>query len=747
MLPLIAAAFVGGVCLFQFQTEIPNAAWAALLLPLPLLPFRRARVAAALLFIFAAGFNYADFRAGLRIAQKVPAALEWRDIVAEGIVRGFPDTEAGRTRFDFDIENIVSPPQKLRLRARLADYHHGKPPAAGIKNGARLRIKIRIRPPRANFNPDGFDYAGWQFARGIRAAGYVRGTIAVLEEGGGWRDSVRRRALAAPFGEFLAALTVGDRSAISDAQWQVLRRTGTAHLMSISGTHITLAAGFAAFACGFLWRRSRRLMRLMPAQKAALAAAAPAALGYAALAGFGVPVQRSALMFFAASAAVVGGGMTSVLPVLGAAAIVVVLADPWAVLAAGFWLSFLLAGAVVYAAVNSGRGFFLWRLLKIQFLVSLFAMPLTLWFFNEASLVSPLANFIAVPLAGIVILPLALLGVLLPLDIIWDLAGFLLSGFWAFLETVSALPFASWQAAPPWPVYIPAILGAAWLLMPRGAPLRWTGFFPIIAMLAWPPSAPAAGSFILTVLDVGQGAAVVVETQTQTLVYDTGRRHGFFIVDDFLRQSGGRRVGMLVVSHEDGDHSGGAERLLRFRRPRMFSSPLPPAHRLAQLAENYAPCTAGLEWEWDGVRFAFLHPPTGHSGLSDNESSCVLKISGAGGTALLAGDIPEDTERDLARRYGGALRADILLAAHHGSRYSSAAEFLRAVSPQSAVFSAGAGNRFGHPSADAIRRATEAGAAIYRTDKDGAVQFKVSRDSIKTVRWRPHETRYWHARE
>ncbi|MBE8158332.1 MAG: ComEC family competence protein [Betaproteobacteria bacterium] len=396
---LTAAAFVGGAVFLHIQESLPALEGALFLFAAaPFLFVRRVRFAAFLALAFGAGFYYAGWRADLRLAEKVPAALEWRDIVAEGTVRGFPDSDSRRTRFDFDIEKIISPPSGLRLRARLYDYHYGKPPLEGIKSGARLRLKIRIRPPRANFNPGGFDYAGKLFALGVRAAGYVRGreTAAVLRAGGGLRDSLRRRALAAREGALLAALIVGDRSQISDAQWRVFRRTGTAHLLSISGTHITLAAGFAALAVLFFWRRSSRLMRIMPAQKAALAATVPMALGYAFLAGFGVPVQRSVLMFFAAAVAVLGGGTTSALPALSLAAVAVAVLDPWAVLSPGFWLSFLLAGAVVYAAVGAGGG--VWQLLKAQCLISVFAAPLTLWFFNEASIVSPLANFIAVPL-------------------------------------------------------------------------------------------------------------------------------------------------------------------------------------------------------------------------------------------------------------------------------------------------------------------------------------------------------------
>lgn len=743
---LVAAAFVAGICLLQTRETLPSWEWAPPFLLAVFAPlfFRgKARVFALLFAAFGGGFWYASLRAEIRLAEKVPSALEWRDIVVEGTVRGFPVRGERRTRFDFDIERIVSPPVSLRLRARLNDYHHGKE-SSFLRDGARLRMKVRIRPPRANFNPRGFDYAGHLFARGIRAAGYVRARdeVRVLSEGGGVRDSLRRRALSLPNGELVSALVLGDRSQMSEEQWRVLRRTGVAHLFSISGTHIALAAGFAAFLGGFIWRRSRRLMRLMPAQKAALLSALPMVAGYAWLAGLGVPVQRGALMFFAAAAAMLGGGATGATNAAALAAVVVATADPWAVSSPGFWLSFMLAGAVI-AAASAGGGFLI-RLLKLQLLVSLFAMPLTLWFFNEASLISPLANFIAVPLAGFAILPLILLDVILPGDFLWIAAGFILEWFWRFLEYISSSPFAARQTAAPWWLFAVACAGGAWMLMPRGTPLRWTGIAPIVAMLLWQTPAPSAGAFRMTALDVGQGAAVVVETQNRALLYDTGPPFAFRILENFLRGRG-RDLDILIVSHDDIDHSGGAARLIRARPPELFLSPLPEDHSLRGMHSSVSEfCAAGREWEWDGVRFRILHPPAGFESENDNAKSCVLKITAAGGAALLSGDIPKEEELRLARFYGEDLRAEILLAPHHGGKDSSSAEFLRAVSPEFAVFSAGAMNRFGHPREEVLQRARDAGAKIYRTDTDGAIAAEVSENEIRIIKWRDRHRRYWH---
>ena len=446
-----------------------------LLLPLAAAGNRRWRAAGLLVLMFGGGFYYAAWRADMRLAERLPQELIWQDVWAEGTIRGFAETTWRRSRFVFDIEKIGDPPAPFNLRASVSDYHFNKPPLEGLRDGAKWRLKIRVRPPRNNYNPNGFDRAGWFFSRGIRAEGYVRDrkSAALLEEGGGLRDSLRQQTRAMPErGELLAALIVGDRGGIDEKQWRVLRQTGVAHLMSISGTHITLTAVFAALLVGFVWRRNRRLTQRMPAQKAALLAAIPLAVFYAWLAGFGVPVQRSLLMFLAAAAAMLFGiGASPIRTVFPAAALVIAV-DPWAVLSAGFWLSFLIAAAVIAALV---RGNYVFRLLKMQFVVSLFAMPLTLWFFNEASLVSPLANAVAVPFAGLVILPLTLADIVVPGDFLWRIAGHGLSLLMSFLEFCSELPFASRQTAAPWHVFVAAALGGGWLLMPTGTPLALGG--------------------------------------------------------------------------------------------------------------------------------------------------------------------------------------------------------------------------------------------------------------------------------
>ena len=342
MLPLTVAAFVAGACFLQTRADLPPLHLSALLL-LPLVayfilrrlsaatPFAQhvkqyACFAAVLILFLGGGFFNAAWRAEWRLQGGVPPAWQWKDITVEGTVRGLPDSDVRRTRFVLDIVRAVQPPMSLSVRAQLAVYHHGKipPEIQDIQDGAILRARVRIRSPHENVNPGGFDYAGYLFARGILAAGYVRGGLTVIAAGGGVRESLRRQLQALPRQSgSLAALIIGDRSGISDRQWEVMRRTGTAHLLSISGTHITLAGGFAALLCGWLWRRRQALTRLLPAQQTALLAAVMVAAIYAWLAGFGVPVLRSLLMFVAAAVAFLCGGAMSALQAIAIAALLI----------------------------------------------------------------------------------------------------------------------------------------------------------------------------------------------------------------------------------------------------------------------------------------------------------------------------------------------------------------------------------------------------------------------------------------
>ncbi|HYM86654.1 MAG TPA: DNA internalization-related competence protein ComEC/Rec2, partial [Pseudoxanthomonas sp.] len=505
-----------------------------------------------------------------------------------------------------------------------------------------------------------------------------------------------------------------------------------------------------------LWRRSETLTLRLPAVRAAAAGLA-AALTYAVLSGFAVPAQRTVFMLGIVAAALWLGWMTRPLAVLAAAAALVILVDPIAVISAGFWLSFG-AVAVIMLAGGGRIGRFSWlgAWARTQWAVTLALVPLLLAMFQQVSLVSPIANAIAIPLVSLVVVPLTLLAAVLPLDSIAHAAHAVMAFCMGVLETLDRVPDTVWQqhAPPSWAVPL-AMLGALWMLLPRGFPARWVGAGFLLPLFLSLPPRPLPGELWLTVLDVGQGLAVVARTQGHALLYDTGPAFsdqvsaGDRIVVPYLRASGVRRLDGVIVSHDDLDHSGGALAVLQAMPVQWLSSPLSEVHPISEAAAHARRCSAGERWEWDGVAFEMLHPDAesyNEFDFKDNDRSCVLRIVSPYGAVLLPADIERRSEIRLLRISPERLSAEVLIAPHHGSRTSSTPEFVRAVAPRLVVISAGYRNRFGHPHPTVVRRYREQGSELVRTDLVGAVLVKMGSSGIETSGWRQLERRYWQGR-
>lgn len=748
---------------------------AALLVPLAAWAWRgpRGRVLALAGVALLCGFAWAAWRAELRAAEQLAASLEGQDVVVSGYIADLPDKGERGQRFLFvaDVRPAGVPPRLLlNWYGRLDDDEDGadSPSSAmpRLRAGERWRLTVRLHRPHGNFNPHGFDYEAWLFERGIRAVGYVRpkgerrrlevvdvGFMPHLQHA---RQVLRERfARALPDGAYagvLSALAVGDQAAITDAQWRLFRETGVTHLMSISGLHVTLFATLVGGLCGWAWRRAPWLCLRWPAQHAAILAGLAAAFLYTLLAGFGVPAQRTLYMLAAAALAMLTRRDAGILRSLSLALLLVLLIDPWAVLAAGFWLSF---GAVACLALAAGGAFagagWLRAWLGAQWAILLLSVPMLLGIFQQFSLVSPLANALAIPLVSAVITPLAILFALCPLPSLAEFAHWLLTGLMWGLDWLASLPISTWQqAAPPGWLVALAVLLAGWALLPRGTPGRLAALAVLPPLLMWTPLRPVEGAFRLVAVDVGQGLALHVQTRTHDLLYDAGPAWGSPPADSgervlipYLRAMGVPRLDMLVVSHADIDHAGGAVSLLTGWPVQALRDSLPSGHPAHASGAAYQPCVAGEGWEWDGVRFEFLHPDADFRSRRDNDMSCVLRVSSIHGAALLTGDIERMAEEALLSRVPAALRADVIVAPHHGSNSSSHADFIAAVAPRVVVFTSGYRNRFGHPHAEVQARYTAAGATAYRSDRDGAVtiDFDQAGWRIETAR---HRARYWH---
>jgi competence protein ComEC len=450
--------------------------------------------------------------------------------------------------------------------------------------------------------------------------------------------------------------------------------------------------------------------------------------------------------------------------VLCAALGVVVLLDPWAVLWPGFWLSFGAVAVILFAghgrvgpAPAGWRGALLLAG-RTQWAVTAGLVPLTLLLFGQVSLVSPLANAVAIPLVSFIVTPLALAGSLVPgAPGAWLLlaAHGAVEALAIVLRHLAGWPVAVWRAPAPqaW-IFLLALGGTLWMLMPRGWPRRWAGAAAWLPLLAQLPDHPDAGRFRVTAFDVGQGMALLVETAGHRLLYDTGPGYapgadaGSRVLLPYLRMRGIATLDGMVVSHGDNDHTGGALAVLGAQEVGWVASSLAPGHPIARAARRHLQCMAGQRWEWDGVRFEMLHPAAASyadPALKANARSCTLRITNGRTAILLAGDIEAAQETGLLAGGADRLRADVLLAPHHGSGTSSTAAFLAAVHPAVGVFQVGWRNRYHHPKDTVWLRYGALGIRRLRTDEAGAIALAFG-DGVDVSTWRVEHARYWYGR-
>lgn len=778
-------AFLAGVCWLQTRAGLPSTGSLAGALAVALLLIALRRYAATLFAAAILGATWAAWLAHIALADALPREQEGKDVTVVGTVDSLPHEFDGGARFNLRVERILTPGATVPPRIAISWYGHAAAPegTAQVEPGERWQLVVRLQRPHGNANPYGFDYEAWLLEQGVRATGYVRPAGPrnvrldvfvprvghVVERA---RAALRRHILRQLEGEryagVIVALVIGDQRGIPQSDWDVFNRTGISHLVSISGLHITMVAALAAWAVSSLWRRSffvegAALPLRLPAQKAAALAGALVALLYVLLAGSGVPAQRTFYMLAAVAAALWAGRVVALSHVLCLALLVVVLVDPWAVLGAGFWLSFGAVAVILYAnlgRVHAGSG---WRrtlalAVQTQYAVTIGLVPLTMLLFAQVSLASPFANAVAIPVVSLFVTPLALLGALLPAP----LAGWVLGLSHLAIELLAdglhwlaASPLAVMNAPAPQPwIFVLALAGTAWMLAPRGWPHRWAGMAAWAPMLTQLPTAPPAGSFTVTAFDVGQGMALLVETAHHRIIYDAGPQYapgadaGGRILLPYLRGRGIGTLDALVVSHSDVDHAGGARTLLDGVTVAQLHTSLGSGHPVVQAARRHSRCTSGQAWSWDGVRFELLGPaPQSYEeeGLKANARSCVLHVSVAGKAMLLAGDIEAAQEAQLLERVPGRLRADVLLAPHHGSGTSSTAAFLAAVEPRVGIFQVGYRNRYRHPKKEVVERYASLGIRRLRTDESGAVTLRFG-ETLDVSEFRSERRRYWHGR-
>ena len=743
---------------------------------------------AALLCGALVGAGAAGWRASLIAADALAPEFEGRDVSVVGVVAQMPQRSEAALRFRLDIESArwadgkrAGPAPHLPASIALgwyatntglwggADTEGGgetsRSPEA-LHAGERWRMTVRLKAPHGSLNPHGFDYELWLWEQGVRATGYVRtgaGDAWPERLGGTWqhpieraresvRDAIFERVADRRMAGVVAALVTGDQSAIERADWDVFRATGVAHLMSISGLHVTMFAWLASLVLGAFWRRSGRLSLRWPAPQAALVGGLALATAYAVFSGWGVPAQRTVWMLATAVLLRVAGRRWPWPHVWLTACAVVVAFDPWALMQAGFWLSFVAVGvlfateSIAGCARRTGPAAKMTQILREQWVVTLALAPLSLLLFQQLSLVGLLANALAFPWVTLVVTPLAMGGVVLaPL---WSLAAWAVQGLGWVLQGLAGLPLATLStAAPPLWAAVAGVAGGLLIALHWPWRLRLLGLPLLLPVLLWQAPRPAPGEFELLAADIGQGNAVLVRTAHHSLLYDTGPRYslesdaGHRVLVPLLRAYG-ERLDSVVLSHRDSDHSGGAAAVLAMQPQAELRSSIETSHPL-QLQRAAQRCVAGQRWEWDGVSFELLHPlASDYAGTAKaNDLSCVLRIGNGRAAVLLAGDIERLQEAALVAR-ASPLQADLLLVPHHGSKTSSSAVLLDAVRPRLALVQAGYRNRFGHPAEEVLARYRARGITVIDSAHCGAALWASAAPA--DVRCERREARrYW----
>lgn len=774
---LLLIAFCTGVWWLQQQVSLPSLRWLGLL-PLALavlwvprsdrLPVEAGRRLGIVLLGLALGFGWAAWRADVRLAERLPAHWQGVDIELVGVISDLPHANARGERFLLDVEAVVTPDAPPLKRVQLTRYWPRDAVNFDVRMraGERWRLTVRMKTPHGTSNPHGFDLEGWMLERRINASGYVREgpapqrLAAQAHTGAAWiaavRAAVRDRIFAAlgdaPYAGVVAALVVGDQRSIPHDQWRAFTRTGVNHLLSISGLHVTMIAALVGWLAAAVWRRLPRRAEHLPAREAGLVAAVLAAFAYALLAGFQVPAQRTLFMLAVIALAFWGRREPRPFSALVVALAVVLLIDPWAVLSAGFWLSFGAMAVILWVTVgrvavpDKLRGW-----ITVQAAVTLALAPVLVLLFQQVSLISPLANAVAIPLVSWLITPLALAGVLVPP--LWHAAAWLMQWLGAGLAWAGSLPLAvTTLPAPTWSAVALALAGTVWLLLPRGFPLRALGLLLWLPLLFPPRDAVAPGHFRVEAIDVGQGTAVLIRTANHALLYDTGASFadsdsGERIVVPFLRATGVGALSGLIISHNDNDHSGGMRSVLRDLPTGWLLHSLPAASPLLDGVPPARRCARGQRWVWDAVQFEILNPrPAAHADHNrrDNDHSCVLRVSNARHGLLLTGDGERRTELELLES-GQLSPVTVLFAGHHGSRTSSIPEFVAATRPEWVVFTLGYRNSYGHPHPAVMARFREIGARVLRSDVAGLIRLDFAEGGVEASQYRPTYRRYWQA--
>ncbi len=713
---------------------------------------------------FMLGFIWSAWCANSLLAWTLPLEMEGNPVIVKGYIASLPIPDKSGVKFDFQNEELEFQNKLKNGNARIRLTWSNPHPY--LHAGDKWRLCVRLKRIHGVKSPGAFDFEAWALQNGIRASGHVTVCINNRFISHHWFhfpveqlrqymfEQIRSHLDGLVISPWLLALIIGVRVGITQNDWQILRNTGTNHLMAIAGLHIGIVAAMIHITVTWLWRRASILSLYIPAQMAGACAALLLSILYSALAGYSIPTQRACLMLTLCIITIISRRNTNAWHVWSLALLMMQLINPLCVLTVSFWLSFITIALIIYGM--GGRlqtDSIWWRWGRVQWVIGAGLVPMTLALYQECSLISFAANTIAIPWLEFFILPFCLIGscliVIIPsLGVLLLLiANRSLMALWAFLAWLARFNVSVNQfSIADYSILAVTMLGFVLLLVPAGLPGRWLGIVWIAPALLFKPAKPASGDIWFSVLDVGQGLSIVVQTYQHTLIYDAGPSFsssfdmGESVVVPYLRLLSANVIDMLVISHGDNDHIGGAFSVLRLLDVKSVQSSVPD--KITSTDNHY--CRSGISWSWDGVNFTFLNPS--EKILRDrNNNSCVLMIDNGEKRVLLTGDIEKSAEIDLLARIPGNLPANIMIAPHHGSKTSGMPQFIQAVHPQIVVYATGYRNRyhFPHPGVAAAYAAIHA--QQYNTVNSGTIQFKLEKGKsiARPDEYRVSHKKYW----
>ena len=762
---LAAVAFFAGVVLFHNLAQLPEwRGWLLLPATIALACYCRHFVILTIAWSCLGFYWVWWWSVGLAPLQ-LPSHLAGQDLQVSGWVTDIPQQRYRSARFELAVERLSQDDVEIPFNGKIRLSWYSQPPPA-LQVGDYWQFTVRLQRPRGFSNPGGFDFERWLFVNGIHATGYVRQTPPAILLASAqrypvdrFRQSLAERwqlALAdSPHLGILTALAIGERQHISNDQWQVFSRTGTSHLMAISGLHIGLIAAWVFFLLRFICSRIPPLANRWPAPMAAAAGALAAALGYALLAGLSLPTQRALLMLSVALLALLAKRPVVPSRILALALFAVLLFDPYAPLSGGFWLSFAAVSVILYviSGHHERQPSELGQWLRLQVFILLALLPITLTLFQIITPLAPIANLIAIPWASVSVVPLTLLAVITGwLDSqlqnsLLQLAALTMAWLWGFLNWLAGLSWAqiSWPAPPLWSVVV-ALPGVLLLLAPKGVPGRWLGMMLLLPLLFAKSQALDEVSSRFTILDAGDGLAAVLQTVDRVMVYDTGPRLGVYYdagraaLIPFLRSQAVNHIDLLVISHHDSRHSGG----IRSLREQFSIGEIITAEPEQIPIEDAAACRRGDEWQWQSASIRVLHPADADTFSGDN-ASCLVQINDAGHTVLLTGDIDQEVQALLAQRYRDELLSAVLVAPQQGQK-SVAPSFIAATRPRYMLLATGYRKRNATSATSYVDRwQDDNDMMILDTAENGAISFLLTADKpLAPELYRPLTRRYWH---